>query len=104
MSIQQIPFRPSLGATVNIDVSSSSQSVSLVQGGRQNVRVMNNGTATAWITFGPSGTTASLTTSFPVGPGVIEVFTVEDIGAVLYASAIAAGSTGKIYFTPGNGF
>lgn len=105
MSTQMIPFRPSPAATVNIDVSSSSQSVSLgTGGGRQNVRMMNNGTATVWVNFGPTGVTASLTTGMPVGPGVTEVVTIEDYGSQPYVAAIAAGATGKIYFTPGNGF
>lgn len=105
MSIQAIPFRPNLGATVNIDVANSSANVSLAQGGgRQCVRVMNNGTATAWINFGGSSVTATTTAGIPVGPGVTEVFTIESIGSQPYAAAIAAGSTGKIYFTPGMGF
>jgi hypothetical protein len=40
----------------------------------------------------------------PVGPGVTEIlrFANKD-GSALYATAIAAASTGKIYFTPGTG-
>jgi hypothetical protein len=64
---------------------------------------MNNGTATAWITFGDNTVTAVATSGLPVGPGVTEVLTVPII-APLYVAAIAAGSTGKIYFTPGMGF
>jgi hypothetical protein len=103
MATPRTAFRPLLGATVNIDVSSSSQSVSLAVTSKQQVRVMNNGTATAWITFGPGAATATTTAGIPIGPGVTEVLSVEDLGGTLYAAAIAAGSTGKIYFTPGQG-
>jgi hypothetical protein len=95
-------FTPLPGATANIDVSSSTGNVSLgFAGGPYPVRIFNNGTATAWINFGTSAVTASLTTGMPVGPGVTEVVTVPNYGAPAYVAAIAAGSTGKIYFTPG---
>lgn len=99
------PFCPDLAATVNVDVGVSTGNVSLAinRNNPVQVRVMNNGSATAWVNFGGSAVTASLTTSFPVGPGVTEVVTVQPVGAILYAAAIAAGATGKIYFTPGSG-
>lgn len=99
------PFCPSPAATVNVDVSSSTGNVSLAVDRRQpmQVRVMNNGTATAWVNFGLTGVTAAVASGFPVGPGVTEVLTVPDLGGTVYAAAIAAGSTGKIYFTPGVG-
>jgi len=99
------PFHPTVNATANIDVSAASQRVlvSLDQG-PLSVRVMNNGTATVWINFGDATVTASLTTGVPVGAGVIEVFTFDNTGqGAIYAASIAAGSTGKIYFTPGRG-
>jgi len=104
MSTQTIPFRPRPAGTVNIDVSSTSQAVALVEANSTQVRVMNDGTATAWINWGATGVTAAVATGVPVGPGVTEVITIYDIGAPLYIAAIAAGSTGKIYFTPGVGF
>lgn len=99
------PFDPVAAATVLIDVSSSSQAVALgANRSISQVRIMNNGSATVWVGFGTSAVTASLTADFPVGPGVTEVLSVRSIsGAPLYAAAIAAGSTGKIYFTPGSG-
>lgn len=60
---------------------------------------MNNGTATVWIEFGGTSVAATLASSIPIGPGVTEVLSVSGT----YVAAIAAGSTGKIYFTPGNG-
>jgi len=100
------PFRSSPAKTVNIDVSSSSQAVKIWEndGETKQVRIMNNGTATVWVAFGPSTVAATTTSGMPVGPGVIEVLTVSsNQAAPLYAAAIAAGSTGKIYFTPGTG-
>jgi hypothetical protein len=100
------PFRAAAGKTKNIDVSSSNQSVKLWETGEatKQVRVKNSGTADAFIAFGSSTIAATTTLDMPVGPGVTEVFTVSsNNGAPLYAAAIAAGSTGKIYFTPGVG-
>lgn len=96
------PFAPAK-TTKNIDVSGSSQSV-LVANALDNVRVMNDGTATAWIAFGDSTVTAALASGIPIGPGVTEVLSpITDKGSPVYVAAIAAGATGKIYFTPGIG-
>lgn len=89
--------------TVNIDVGAASARVALTSSrGKVQVRVMNNGSATAWIAFGDSTVTVALASGMPVGPGQTAGFTLPDSGP-LYAAAIAAGSTGKIYFTPGSG-
>lgn len=98
------PFVAFPASTVNINVSGSSQSVSLAVRGRRQVRIMNNGTATVWVAFGPTGVTASTSANMPVPPGAIEVVTIPDYGATAFAAAIAAGSTGIVYFTPGDGF
>jgi hypothetical protein len=97
------PFQPTPASTVNIDVASSSANVlvNASSGGGQ-VRIMNNGSATVWVKFGTDNTVAATTASgFPVGSGGTEVVTVP-LGPI-YVAAIAAGSTGKIYFTPGSG-
>lgn len=99
-------FTAAPAGTVNINVSGSSQRVSLGVSPsieKVQVRIMNNGTATVWVNFGDVTVTATTTTSFPVGPGVTEVLSVSSVGGALYASAIAAGATGIIYFTPGEG-
>lgn len=97
------PFQPNPAKTVNIDVAASSARVAIA-GAPTSVRVMNNGTATAWINFGDVTVTAVLETSMPVGPGVTEVLSFPNLtAATFYVAAIAAGSTGKIYFTPGSG-
>lgn len=99
------PFIPMPAATANVDVAASSGSVSLAvnPGSPIQVRVMNDGSATAWINFGVSGVSAALATGVPVPAGAVEVLTVQPQGATIFAAAIAAGSTGKIYFTPGVG-
>lgn len=100
------PFVSNPNNTVNINVGAASQAVQLYpEAGTINVRIMNNGTATVWISFGDPNVTATLATGIPIGPGVTEVLTFQDNGnAPLYVAAIAAGATGKIYFTPGRGF
>lgn len=95
-------FSPIDGSTVNINVSSSSQSVLVSNlGSGQQVRVENDGSATVWIRAGDSTVTAT-TSNIPIPSGDIEVFTFNPKGP-LYIAAIAAGSTGKVYFTPGAG-
>lgn len=95
------PFRPA-GSTVNIDVSGSSQAVLI--GSCDSIRIMNDGTATVWLRFGDATVTATTATGMPVGPGVTEVIEFEQgLGQPISVAAIAAGATGKIYFTPGIG-
>lgn len=92
------------GSTANINVSASSQQVSLgAPSGREQVRIFNAGTATVFVNFGPSGVTASSDNGYPVPAGAVEVVTIPDFGAVPFAAAIAAGATGLVYFTPGAG-
>lgn len=96
-------FRATPAGTVNIDVSSSSQRIKL---GTDDVgvRMKNNGSATVWFDFGDSTVTADVTKSQPLGSGDIEVQTARaPLGGDLYVAVIAAGSTGKVYFTPGQG-
>lgn len=100
-----IPFAPSPNATVAISVSASSQRVQIANAtGRLRVRVMNNGSATAWVAFGDNTVTTAATTGLPVGAGQSETLTVDAPAASpLNAAAIAAGATGSIYFSPGAG-
>jgi hypothetical protein len=93
------PFAPSGGATVNIDVASTTDSVALTLAPHQ--RVMNNGSATAWIAFGTDTVEAAAASGIPIAPGATEVLT-PPVGST-YVAAIAAASTGRIYFTPGTG-
>jgi hypothetical protein len=98
-------FRGAKASTVNISVSASTQRVKITRHeGRLQVCVVNNGTATVWIEFGDVTITAALATGMPVLPGTTRGFTVDaPDGGDVYAAAIAAGSTGSIYFTPGTG-
>jgi hypothetical protein len=103
MNIQ--PFNAVQAATVNIDVSAASAAVALgppASGGYRQIRVCNDGTATAWIRFGDSTATAALASGIPIPTGRPEILTVP--AGVTHVSAIAAASTGKVYFTPGSGF
>lgn len=96
----QQAFAPS-STTVNIDVSGSNQRVELGPNKVAQVRLMNNGTATVWCAFGDSAVAATTSAGFPVGAGVTEVLSVPSNAT--HFAAIAAGSTGKIYATPGGG-
>jgi hypothetical protein len=98
------PFSFAEGSTVSINVGAASASVQVVPArGTRQIRVMNNGSATAWIRFAnATGSTASMTTDVPMGPGTSAIFTAKIRGPI-WASAIAAGATGLIYFTPGDG-
>jgi hypothetical protein len=98
-------FRPTMDATTNIDVGASSARVKVTSGdGEVCVRIMNNGSATAWITAGDVSVTADTTNDIPIPSGGVEVMTLKaPDGSALYIAAIAAGATGKIYFTPGWG-
>lgn len=99
------PFSARSGGTVNIEVAGTSANVLLERNpGVRQVRVMNDGTATVWIDFGKASTLAVTTaTGVPIGAGVTEVYTTKIADGPLYVAAIAAGASGKIYFTPGSG-
>jgi hypothetical protein len=99
------PFQPLAAATKNIAAGAASASAQIVNapGDIIQVRIVNNGSATTWIAFGDSTVTASLTADIPIGPGVIEVLTVQCPAGPLFAAVIAAGATGNVYFTPGVG-
>lgn len=95
-----IAFQPSPTSTVNINVSASSQN-GLVRNGSGDFLVTNLGTATVWIDFGTDNTVvAAVATGMPIPAGSVQV--VHRPGPV-YVAAIAAGSTGLISFTPGDG-
>jgi hypothetical protein len=95
------PFMARPGATANIDSAGTTARVSLGEGPFNQVRVMNNGTATAWIRFGNGSVEATTAAGVPIGPGVTEVFSVAS--DVTHVALIAAGATGRCYFTPGVG-
>ena len=97
-------FKPTPAATVNIDVSSSSQRVRISGPRCDAVRIENLGTATVWIDFGDVTIAATTISSMPFAAGKTEVLRFANkSGADLYVAGIAAASTGKVYFTPGTG-
>jgi hypothetical protein len=100
-------FEPVAASTVQINVSASNQRVQLGNNSgishkrNRTIRVFNEGSATVWIEFGIDNTiAAAVATGMPVPAGAVEVFT--GISAN-YVAAIAAGATGKVYFTAGDG-
>jgi hypothetical protein len=92
------------GTTVSISVSGSSQNIAVQSTatptpGCAQIRVFNSGSAITFIAFGGSTVTAT-TSSLPIAPNSVEVFTMPLTG--IYAAAI--GTSGNtIYFTPGDG-
>ena len=91
-------------ATVNIDVSAATQRVSLGKQWCGQVAVLNDGTATVWVNFGDVTVVATLANSAPVRSGDTRGFSIPPgIVSEPYMAAIAAGATGKIYGTPGEG-
>lgn len=98
-------FAPTGDDTAFIDVGAATARVKLGDiNGRLQVRFYNSGTAPVWIKFGDVTVTADTANDIPIAPGLTGGFTVPPIaGGALYVAAIAAGATGKIYFTPGTG-
>lgn len=98
-------FSPTGDDTAQINVGASSGRVKLGDmSGPIQIRFMNNGTATVWIKFGDVTVTADTTNDIPVAPGYTGGFTIiPPTSGPLYVAAIAAASTGIIYFTPGVG-
>lgn len=90
--------------TVNLSVTTATGSVARTLSGHvggDEVRVANTGTAVAFVEFGASGITASVTTSFPVLPGTAEVFSVNPLQTNV--AAITASGTTTLYITTGRG-
>lgn len=99
------PFTPRLDQTKSISVGAASANVQITEPGAQ-LRVTNDGSATAWITWGADNTVvADVATDIPIRPGETEVFSLEYTPqrTALWVAAIAVGATGSIYFTPGEG-
>ena len=97
-------FAPFNADSSEISVSSSSSRVQVGnRSGVQQLRIFNEGAATVRIRWGDNSVVA-LMTDYAVGPGVTEVITVQSPeGRPLHVAAIAAGSSGKIIFSTGQG-
>lgn len=100
-------FTPVFGQTVNIVVSASSQSIPVSVNPNEDgqVRIFNDGTATVWVSFGRTNQSPTVATStgMPIPAGGVEIVSVPPLGGTVSACAIAAGATGTVYFTPGDG-
>lgn len=96
------PFVVDPAKTRSISVSALNQRVAVTfDPGSDCVRVRNAGTAEVFIELGDSDIEATTTASTPVAAGSVEVFGVPP--GTTHIAAIAVGSTGTIYFTPGSG-
>lgn len=94
-------MRTFAGKTLNVNVSASSQRIK-IDSDPAVIRVFNDGTATAWIDFGGSGITTTTTTGVPIATKQAFEFQVANGDATaVYVAVIAAGATGRVYFTPG---
>lgn len=94
------PFSPIGAATVHITTSSSTGNVQVYDGTNNSVRIVNSGTAVAFVEFGPDDTiTTSATTGMPIVGGASVVIATNSP----WVAAIAPTGTPAIYFTPGNG-
>lgn len=104
MSTPQLrAFRP-LGnnKTVNLAVTAAAQFLSIPDSlGTRSVRLVNSGTATIFIEFVQASQTAALTTSLPMLPNTVEVFTLPT--DVTRLSVIGTGTTNTLYVTYGEG-
>lgn len=92
-------FAPVPNSTVNIVLSAASQHVQFQSGSfARHCRVVNSGTAAAFIEFGTSTVTASVTASMAILPNTDRIFSAP------YPFVAAIGGTGStLYFTPGEG-
>lgn len=92
-------FMPKGDDTVTIAATVASANVALDQFSNA-VRVVNAGTAMAFIHFGSGVGTAATLTKMPVASGATETFTK---GTSNYVAAITASGTATLYFTNGEG-
>lgn len=99
-------FSPTDDATASISVTTSTAASALKKagGGAFQLRILNDGSATAFIAFGASGVEAAVT-DYPVPAGAIEVITIQnpDKDPVTHAAAITASGTATVYLTTGDG-
>ncbi len=92
-------FKPT-GNTVNIAATTSTANVQIVSSNKpRQIAVFNSHTAIVYINFGGASVTAT-SSNMPIpANGWIII----DAGQAEYVAALAASSSGTIYFTPGVG-
>lgn len=92
-------FIPKPNQTVPVSVTTSAASTSF-NGGFETIRIVNAGTAIAFIEL--AGGTATTTNSMPLLPGTVESFSMQAMNGVFTVSLIGAAAT-TVYLTPGMG-
>jgi len=95
-------FKPAVGGTVSLAVTTTSASVAmlLVPDSEHQVRLYNAGSATVFVNRGGSGVTAT-TSNMPLPAGAVEVLTYT--GSATHLAAITASGTATLYATVGEG-
>ena len=104
MATSIAPFTPQT-ATQNVDVSGSSQSLTLTMtepglGGRT-LRIYNASTADVFLDFGVGSATATAAASYPIPSGAVEFISLSS--KVDTVGIIGTASSGKCYVTEGQG-
>jgi len=101
-------FRPTLGGTVNLSVTSSTGRVAVLTAtsladvsGSSVIRLYNAGSVAVFVEFGDGTVTAAVATGMPIAPGSVEAFRVNP--AQTNVAAITASGTATLYATPGAG-
>ncbi len=104
MSFNVRPFAPTFGAKLEVSVAAAATAATKLtdSNGPIHIRIANRGTADAAYRFGDSTVAASFTKDPVLPTGAVEVVTCIANGPI-YVSTIAAGATGILEFTPGQG-
>lgn len=94
-------FKP-VGATQNIAVTASAQALTLNNLiGTRTIRLFNSGTLNVFVDFTTGANSATTTTSIPIAPGSVELFTIaSDVSTV---SVLSSGTGNTLYTTIGEG-
>lgn len=95
-----IPFKPFLGLTKNISVTTSTAEIT-ISGSPQQLVLTNTGTVVCFVRWGVGTQTAVATTDLPILPGSASV--VSCPGSTTNVAAITASGSTTLYVTPGNG-
>src|SRR5690348_6636529 len=100
-----IPFRPSPSGTVQISASTASSNVNLA-GSVEQLRIVNSGSADAFVEFGDSSVTATAPSGSTAGSmrifaGTVELITLQP--NVTHAAAITSSGSTTIGLTTGAG-
>lgn len=106
MSTAITVFRANNAGTVNLAVTTSTGRVQVFTTtpdvtSEPCIRLYNAGAATVFVEFGTVAVNAAVATGFPLPPGAVEVFRVDNTQT--YVAAITASGSATLYATPGYG-